>query len=383
MRESQDLRALTADPVDEARLNRNWRAIDRRRRSPRTSRRAIAVGAVGLVAAAAALVAFVVGRDASPAPLALASGAPFNALEGRVTELDDGSRITRFDGAEAEVLEASGQRVVLRLVRGRVRFEVTPGGPRRWIVEAGAARVEVVGTVFSVDRGDDGVAVDVERGVVLVRADELPDGVRRLTAGERVRVAAPTLTASAGALEPPGPRGSAVARVEGATAEVGSASASADVEPAPDDLAELEAEAESPPPSTAREAPAAPASGPTARQLMDRADAARAEGDHARAARALRELLASHPEDESARMAAVTLGRLELRQLGQPARAARTFGRALRMGLTRTFDEDVRAQRVEALSRAGDAGAAREAASEYHRRYPDGRWTSEVERWAP
>ena len=81
-------------------------------------------------------------------------------------------------------------------------------------------------------------------------------------------------------------------------------------------------------------------------------------------------------------MAAVTLGRLEL-QLQRPGRAVGAFDRALARGLPPSLAEGVRARRVEALARAGRAQEAREAAREYQRRYPGGRWTDEVERWSP
>lgn len=373
--ESSNLRELTRDPVDEARLQDNWRAIQRRRARPQKSARPLAL-AVG-IAAAAALALFVLWpRDATPGPLALADGAAFESLAVGETELDDGSRITLFEDAQVSVLESSGQRVILHLESGRARFDITPGGPRRWIVEAGPARVEVVGTVFTVDRDGARVDVGVERGVVLVRAESLPDGVRRLTAGQHVTVA---------------PRMVAAAPPSTATAEA-LAQAPTEVEDSASPSAEPAAEGrwgrgESSPPSTdppmAEHQPARPVRrGPTAEALMARADEARLAGQHAEAASALRTLLERYPRDGRASMAAVTLGRLELRQRQRPAAAAQAFARALRMGLPPSLDESVRAQHVEALGRAGRTEAAQEAAAEYHRRYPNGRWTSELQRWA-
>lgn len=364
------LSELTEDPVTEEKLQKNWRAIQRRRapeaRPDGARRWAMVGGAVAMAAAVALFLTF--SGDPAPGPLALADGGAFDHVGEGVTRLADGSRITLFDDARMEVLESSGQRVLLRLAEGRARFEVTPGGPRRWIIEAGA-RVEVVGTVFSVDRADGRVEVAVERGVVLVRAEELPDGVRRLTAGQQVRVrdARAERTIAQAEVDPtPAPEAELVPAEPEAASE----------EPAADEAAE---------PATVVEAegPAHTPRAPSPARLMARADAARADGDHDLAARWLRQLLERHPRDGRAPMAAVTLGRLELRQLSRPGRAADTFERALRMRLPASLEEDVRALRVEALTRAGRGAAAREAASEYHRRYPNGRWTSEVQRWAP
>jgi hypothetical protein len=115
---------------------------------------------------------------------------------------------------------------------------------------------------------------------------------------------------------------------------------------------------------------------------MERADEARERADSVAAARALERLLRLHPEDERAPLAAVTLGRLRLRQLGQPGEAARAFDRALGFGVADPVREDVYALRVEALSRAGRGEDADRAARDYRERYPHGRWSSEVRRWA-
>src|SRR5262249_52884406 len=82
--------------------------------------------------------------------------------------------------------ENDGRRFDVRLDAGGATFDVKPGGPRRWTVACGATRVEVVGTRFTVERAGAGVAVSVSRGVVLVRGPDVPNGVARLTAGERL-----------------------------------------------------------------------------------------------------------------------------------------------------------------------------------------------------
>lgn len=361
--DASTLGALTEGVVDEARLNANWRAIAARRRAPAPSRAPWKLA--GALAAAAAVTLFVLAqRPSAPGALTLADGGAFGEagrVEGPVVALSDGSRLQLGADAALEVLESSGQRVALRLAQGHVRFEVTPGGPRRWVIEAGA-QVEVVGTVFSVRRGGARVDVEVERGVVLVRHGDLPDGVARLTAGQSVTVGAQALAAQA--LAEPDP----VARRSDEPAEHAEDSA-------PDEPVEATPEAHAPRRAIPRR--------PSADTLWDRADAARADGDPEAAARWLGQLLDAHPRDARASMAAVTLGRLSLRRLDRPGEAADAFARALRLGLPPSLAEDTRAMRVEALARAGHPAEAREAADEYHHRHPEGRWAEQVTRWAP
>jgi hypothetical protein len=149
--------------------------------------------ALGALAASVALVALVAGwwpgsagpvltvdGAEAPAQLEAVAGAPV------AVPLSDGSRLTLQPGARLEVLENSGREFTTALRRGRTRFDVRPGGPRRWKVECGPVAVEVVGTQFTVERGTGTVTVEVEHGVVLVRGEGVPDHVRRLTAGERL-----------------------------------------------------------------------------------------------------------------------------------------------------------------------------------------------------
>ncbi|MEC7520893.1 MAG: FecR family protein [Myxococcota bacterium] len=402
-RETPTLRALTEDAVDEARLNDNWRAIAARRRTSPPRRAGWKVA--GALAAAAAVALFVLGREDAPEALTLVDGGAFDRVEGPVVDLSDGSRLQLGADADLEVLESSGQRVALRLAHGVARFEVTPGGPRRWVIEAGA-RVEVVGTVFTVRRDGDRVDVEVERGVVLVRHEDLDDGVTRLTAGESVRVGDTEPLALAGEAADAPREGTMVdepaadeaaadeAAADEAAADEAAANEAAADEAAADEAAADEAAADEATPVHAEQAlveaePAPPRPstrrprGPSADALWERADAARAGGDPSDAAAALRRLLAEHPRDARSAMAAVTLGRLALRRLDQPAEAAEALARALALGLPGALAEDARAMRVEALTRAGRATEARAAAAEYHDRHPDGRWAEQVTHWAP
>jgi hypothetical protein len=134
-----------------------------------------------------------------PSELRLLGGAEFKQLN--VTQLlpraAEDSRVTFEDGSILEAVEAhtlvealgmTARDVVLRLVSGAVRVQVTKGGPRKWVVEAGDLSVEVVGTRFIVTRTDERTSVRVENGSVLVRSQQLPDGIKRINAGEVVEI---------------------------------------------------------------------------------------------------------------------------------------------------------------------------------------------------
>ncbi|MDB4956930.1 MAG: hypothetical protein JWO36_4499, partial [Myxococcales bacterium] len=106
-----------------------------------------------------------------------------------VTPVGGASRFTVGDavidaGSDTSVevkQEASGV-VTLVLARGSVDCDVTPRpGRPPFFVKAGDITVEVVGTRFTVARGNAGVRVDVSRGKVRVAST---DGERFVTAGD-------------------------------------------------------------------------------------------------------------------------------------------------------------------------------------------------------
>lgn len=336
-------------PVDEARLARVWSRVEPRVTRPSRGR-TLAWGGLALAAAAAFAVWLTPPRGVTrpPGPLALASsrGSLDAALRegGGAVALSDGSVIHLAPGAAVEALENTGARVQLLLRRGRARFSVRPGGPRRWTVEAGALSVEVVGTVFTVDRDGAAVRVAVERGRVLVRGESVPDHVRALTVGESLRVP--------------------FARVAEGVAE---GVAVAPPAPAPRVI---------PPPSSPRATPSV-----SVTALLAQADEARRAG---RMDEALRRLaLASRREgDPSAALASYTRGRLLL-DLQRADDAISDLRLALRQGLPPSLAESARARIVEACARLGDREAAAQAAAAYRRLHPQGAWRGRVDAWSP
>lgn len=377
--------------LDEAVTQRVWREVAKRRARASSAGRAAVPRLAWALAAAFVLVGLLVWNGSGsfgarePAPLSLAGGAALSLPSPGVASLDDGSRIEVFPGSRLAVLENSGRVVTLLLESGRARFEVTPGGPRRWGIECGVLSVEVVGTRFEIERTDGGARVRVEEGVVLVRGERVRDHVQRLTAGEALEVGAPAQTQAAPP-ESPGPAAPEPSAVAGA------ASSSAPGEPRPASSAssasssawrELagkgaykEAYGVLGKDGIAQEARRA-----TLDELMQLADVARLSGHPADAVAPLARVVAEHRGDSRASMAAFTLGRLRLDQLGQPAAAADDFATAIALGLPAGLVEDAHARLVEARARAGDRAGASLAAADYERRFPNGRRLAAVRAW--
>ncbi len=323
----------------------------RRRRRQRTLRR------LGLASAAAGAAIFAVvmiaHRLPDPAkPVAVAPHRPVAAplpVADRTLRLLDGSSATPLDtGSVVEIIEQSADRVLLSLVRGRARFEVTPRSQRTFSVRAGEVTVTVVGTVFTVERIADRVGVVVERGTVRV---DWGAGTRLLQKGESGWF--PPLLVGA----PNEPR---VAR-----------SAQGKAAKAKSQVAGLEAE------------PALPVSpkgekSESAENLLLAADSARLMGHPDRGADLLKRLLREHRADPRAPLAAFTLGRVLLMELGRPREAAAAFAEVRQLAPQGSFAEDALAREVEAWSQAGQPELARDRAREYLRLYPGGRRAATV-----
>jgi len=335
--------------LDESETQRIWSGIQRRRRGSWIAARrpspALALGFA--LSCAAALLLFLVlrGRQA-PAPMPIAGplltqgGAPLSVLGGPMPSSDalsDGSRISLDAGSVLDVLENSSKSFVSVLRRGRGSFEVHPGGPRRWLIEAGLATIEVLGTGFTVSRGAGSVEIRVRHGVVLVRSELIEDHVQRLTAGQRVLIEAPHT--------PP--------------------------------IVEEKQVARAVPDPGAHPAPVAP----SLDALLRQADDLRSKGDVRGAEASLRRALAEHAHEPQAALAAFTLGKLLADVAGRPAAAVQAFRRCLDLSPPSALSEDALFRLSAAQRSAGDTGAASATAETYRARYPHGRYLSELERW--
>ncbi len=103
--------------------------------------------------------------------------------------------------------------------------------------------------------------------------------------------------------------------------------------------------------------------------LLARAQALRSQGKYRECAATYRQLVASFPRSDEARVSCVSLGELELSELGQPGRALRSFDDYLRMGgpLTR----EARYGKIRALQMLGREPEQQSAIAEFLRDYPN------------
>ena len=266
--------------------------------------------------------------------------APSASPTPEIVTLRDQSRAIALDpDTRLAVEEDAPERVRVRLERGRARFEVARRPARSFTVRAGNVTVSVVGTTFGVELVADRIGVTVETGAVEV---DWGLGQKRLLAGE------------SGWFPP---------LVMDAQRETSVDSAR--------------------PVKGGNSTPAAPGSGTrtsprTAQQLLSEVDAARSSGNSTRAVELLRELLRDYPNDPRAPLAAFTLGRVLLNELGRPREAAAAFEQVRQKAPSSQFAEDALAREVEAWARASEPGRARALATAYLERYPSGRHARQV-----
>lgn len=313
-------------------------------------------------------------------------------------DLDDGSTLSLSAGTRLDARVNRADRIELELRWGEVSFDIPPGGQRRWVVQAGQAEIEVVGTAFTVDLQREATTVAVDRGAVMVRADTLSRGRRLLRGGDRLVLTlegeAPSERVAASAPEASTDEGSE-ARPETAPATdeaPTNQSSSGDreprhLEPVPREATWTELARDRSFPEAYRALGSGGVAGAVDRaagvsELFLLADVARLSGHQPEAVAPLERIITHHGSDRRAGHAAFTLGRLQLGSLGRPTAASRSFRQAIQLGLPPGLREDALARIVEAHRQAGQANAAQDAAREYLRRYPTGRRTAEVRRWS-
>jgi transmembrane sensor len=377
--------SVLTDPVDERSVPRMWRRISERRATPASRPGMVVAGALlGAGAAILIMTALLVaerwvspraGQATAVGALVRNDGSPVGTIDvafGKapaVVDLSDRSRIVVAEGSRLEALASSAREFIVRLSVGTAVFDVEPFGPRRWVVEAGLASVEVVGTRFSVNRRIDSVRVEVERGSVLVRGATVPDGVIRIEAGGSIDVGAPRATTLVSSESAPPAPSTAIRRshVEPSDDDWRGAAARGDYANAYGNLG-----AEGLRRETARAA--------SGEDLFALADVARLSGHPAEAVAPLERLEREFASSPRAPLAAVTLGRIEL-DLGHPERASRAFERALALHVPAGLEEDVYARLVEAYVKAGKQADARAMRDAYEQKYPGGRRRVDIESW--
>jgi transmembrane sensor len=256
------------------------------------------------------------------------------------------------------------------LVTGAAWFEVRVDPTHPWTVSAGDVEVQVLGTRFLVERLEGQVHVSVAHGRVHVRWPG--GGEALLTDGQSGRFPPPLVApvrpeeanpAAEAPLSPPPPPRAPPRNVRPA-------------QPAWQDLARegdfdgawgrLHQPAASP-----RDVP---------EELLLAADVARLSHHSEAAVEPLQRCIDRHAADPRAPLAAFTLGRVLLDELGRPRQAAEAFRRAHELSPQGPLAEDALAREVESWARAGEPGPARTAAQLYLQRYPGGRREASVRR---
>ena len=371
------VRKTLCDEVEESRVQKIWARLER---SSRSSQRRMTgrIWSIGVAFAALSAVLIALNIDVSRGPLELETGPLPTQITAGQHLLSDRSRIHVHRDSRLDVLQNDGQTLGLALRIGRVRFEVEPGGPRTWRVESGGVVVEVVGTVFEVEREGEHIRVSVERGAVLVRGIEVPDQVQRVEAGgvleigkeqveenivlnpsrdreaEEVSLSSPPLPKRTQASPPleSWRHAAGERRFEDAFSALGEQGLEREIQHASD-----------------------------AESLLQLADVARLSGHPERALPPLERVIREHSGDPRAALAAYMRGRIELHDLSRFHDAAQSIERSLELGLPDVFREAALAQRIEALGRAGLYEQAKMKARSYLEHYPHSLRRERVERW--
>jgi transmembrane sensor len=319
------------------------------RRRRRRARLRVAAGVTAMVLVAAGGLLWL--RRAPVAPPAIATRDPVLHFEdgSTATPTSADSLLSKLDGASFE------------LVRGGARMVAKPAPELVIRMHRGPMLIlSSRGAVFATDRIDDRLRVAVEDGEVRVGwgADS-----RVLGAGESGMFPPdppPPVAPLAGDDERPAPRHPKPKPPEPSWRNL---AREGDYDQA------YEAMHRSAPPRDEPE------------ELLLAADVARLSHHPAEALDPLGKIVRDHHDDARAPLAAFTLGRVLLDDLGRPREAADAFARAESLAPAGALFEDAVAREVEAWSRAGDTNRARARAEDYLKRFPDGRRQRAVRRF--
>jgi TolA-binding protein len=323
-------------------MARLWSGISARLEQRKPARRWVWMTAGAMAVAAAGAFAFVA-SERGPSPW---EGAAFETEHAPLTvALADGSSMRLDSSSRVEVSGSEEQGVHLALKRGRIECKVTHRRAPSFIVTADGVEVRVVGTRFSVESRRDAeerrVEVRVDEGAVEVRSPGRPGEVERVEAGRTWSQVIRT--------DP----------VAGARAEPAPAQAVPEAQPS-----------SAPVPNVPEAKPEAKPAG--ARELLEEANEYRREGRLAEAARSYESLLARHPNDGRAGLAAFELGRLRMDRLGDLPGAIQALERAMTLAPGSGFREDAMARLVTAYGRSGNNARCTRARDAYLKRYPEG-----------
>lgn len=295
------------------------------------------------------------------------------------TMLEDGSTYELISQQTQVIVdEVSAARMRLRIETGQARFRVTHRPERTFQVRCGDVEVSVLGTVFSVERAGERTRVKVDEGRVKVAWPgesallELGDEgwfppTPASNAGDEGRTEPGVPQAEPESVAPRvtvGPAHSSERRKTKHKANWRELARRGHFDEA---YSALSGQGVVQPESLRK----------SAQDLFLVADSARLSGHPREALPFLDAILENHRDDPRAPLAAFTRGRVLL-QLRQPAEAATAFQKVRELRCNLALCEDALAREAEAWSLAGDSQRARQAATEYLQRFPDGRRADEV-----
>lgn len=355
--------AALEDPGPRERAEERLLAHARTRAVPREPRRSLRGAGVAALAAAALVLAALLGRATVAVPRAaappeairyeLSGGVPsvgsyVEARERALLRFSEGSEVALDGGARARVtaLRPSGADVALET--GALHASIVHRSGTDWRVHAGPFAIVVVGTEFDAtwDERAGSLAVAVREGAVRVEGRCMAEAAR-VTAGEAQTFAC------AGWVEAPR-AGERTAAIEPHPVAP---------EPTP-----------SAPTPRAPSAAVTPAPAPTddVAATLEAAQRAVLAGDPFAAEALLREVRDRAPGTDDAALAAFLLGRVAFdEQRAYPA-AAEWFARYLTERPEGRLAREAMGRQLEALDRAGDGAGARALATRYLERFPEG-----------
>jgi len=290
----------------------------------------------------------------------------------------DGTRVDLADGSRGRVAAIDERGARIALESGRAALRVVHRAEARWFVDAGPFVIRVTGTEFDVTWSsvDETLEVTLHQGAVVVSGPPAPSGVM-LRAGQRLTAregqlsigpltggpAPPAALPSAGLLEAPGPEHAGAAPAASSAAVRGSVALNWTRAVATGDYKAVLAEAEN------RGLASCYAGAPLS-DLVALADAARYAKRSDVANAALEAQRSRFPGSAPANTAAFLLGRLA-DDAGNQSVALGWYDRYLREAPAGPLAQEAMGRKMISL-RSSDATAARAAATEYLRRYPDG-----------
>jgi ferric-dicitrate binding protein FerR (iron transport regulator) len=333
------------------------RANDRHRRA----RQMVWTGA-GVLAAAASIAIAVRMRPAN-APSGVASNAPA-AIDSHGGCVHASSTAAAcFDiGSKLDAPTGSGD---LHLVRGHIvaALKPLPAGSE-FSITTPHGKATVVGTQFAVDVSPDGTRTEVRVIKGKVRVDNASTGAQAFVEKGHFAILGEHL--ETGSLTEPTPDRDrallALAKHEAGITD--------DADESVDDAAKS-------PEGPSSEAPKArhlekggspPATPATAGELLEEARRLRAGGQYEPSAEVYRRLMQRHPESPEARAAIVSLGQLELSQLGHPEAALHWFEKYLTS--TGQLRQEAAYGKIQALQRLGRSAQERREIARFLQEFP-------------